>query len=171
MICQFCGSTNDLMYLSDIKDKDNLFVYFESPFCYCKKCWSDRDINLKCEKCNNDYQAYTCDTSETEFLYICSNCKCDGKNCSYCEELITVYHLYNKTNNDTNLDVKLYFELTKYLINIGYKNWMIYMHYIYKNNQDNKVLILTITDCNKKYIKYEIYFDNTVNKYKIQKND
>ena len=75
-VCQYCG---------DIDESDNMTFMNtnDSPFIYCKQCWHNRNEHLRCEKCNKNYQAYTC-TKDNDHLYICKDCQCDGLQCEYC---------------------------------------------------------------------------------------
>ena len=97
--CQNCGLQDiyeKMLHMDELKE-NNALLYPDSSVTYCYKCWSDRDLCLKCEKCYIDYQAYTCEkdgkllinqscgqVDEKETLWICYNCKCDGINCEYC---------------------------------------------------------------------------------------
>lgn len=97
MFCENCGEYENLINMDQVKDKEGNLLYPDSCLLYCKECWDNRDILLeKCEKCHNDYQAYSCESGgkmisvgcmscdEREFKWVCYNCKCDGTDCEYC---------------------------------------------------------------------------------------
>ena len=85
-----------MVHMNSFKEK-NIILYPESSIVYCRECWDEKDLYLRCEKCYKDYQAYTCEedgkllinqpcgqVDEKKSLWVCYNCKCDGDNCDYC---------------------------------------------------------------------------------------
>jgi len=75
-ICDGCGDDKPLN-LNTIEN------YEESSYLYCKLCLEKKDLDNMCEKCNKKIIGFTCE-KDNYFMYICYDCKCDGKNCKYC---------------------------------------------------------------------------------------
>lgn len=75
--CQSCGTKKNNIQLSEIKH------YEESSFIYCLDCLKKKDSNNICEICNTNIIGFLCEKNNN-FVYVCYNCKCDGKTCMYC---------------------------------------------------------------------------------------
>ncbi len=84
-ICNYCsngsGKCSNMIQMSD---KDG---YKDSSFMYCQECYEKHPDKILCEKCHINIQGFVC-TGNKEFKFICWKCKCNDKECEYCDNSI-----------------------------------------------------------------------------------